>query len=122
MDRLQNHPGQGKVGCVLWLLVLLGFVAVCYKVIPVKIRSAELYDFMEEQAMFAGTTREEVLKKRILDRAKDLDLPVKAKDIKIERRGGRIRMRCTYTVPLEFPGYTYLWNFEHIIDRPVFVV
>lgn len=122
MDRLQNRPGQGKVGCVLWLLVLLGFVAVCYKVIPVKIRSAELYDFMEEQAMFAGTTREEVLKKRILDRAKDLDLPVKAKDIKIERRGGRIRMRCTYTVPLEFPGYTYLWNFEHIIDRPVFVV
>ena len=36
--------------------------------------------------------------------------------------GGRIKIRATYTIPVELPGYTYYWDFEHIIDRPVFIV
>lgn len=122
MARPHPNLGQGKIGCVLWLLLLLAFVGVCLKVIPVKIHSAELYDFMEEQAMFAGRTNEETIKKRILDRAKDLDLPLTKKGLTVERRGGRIRMRAVYTVPIEFPGYTHYWDFEQVIDRPVFVV
>jgi hypothetical protein len=122
MSRLHPRQGQGKLGCVLWLLLLLAFVMVCYKVIPVKIRSAELYDFMEEQAMFAGRTKVEELKKRILDRARDLDLPLDKKGLTVERRGGRVRMKAIYTVPIEFPGYTYNWKFEQVLDRPVFVV
>ena len=122
MARFHPRYGQGKLGCILWLALLVAFIAVCWKIIPIKIASAELYDFREEQAMFAGTNKPDVLKKRIVLRAKDLDLPVKAKDIVIERRGGRIRMKATYTVPVEFPGYTHQWRFEHVIDRPVFLV
>lgn len=122
MARHPNRHGQGKLGCVLWLLLLLAFVSVCYKVIPVKIRSAELYDFMEEQAMFAGRATAEDLKKRILERAEDLELPLTKKGLMVERRSGRIRMKATYTVPIEFPGYTYHWKFEQVVDRPVFVV
>jgi len=122
MSRLYLRPGQGKIGCILWLLVLLAVIGIAAKLIPIKIRSAELYDFMEEQAMFAGRTGPEELKKRILIRAEDLDLPLLKKNLNVERRGGRIRMRATYTVPIELPGYTYYWDFEHILDRPVFVV
>jgi hypothetical protein len=122
MVRLNSRHGQGKLGCILWLIVLLAVVGIAAKLIPIKIRSAELYDFMEEQAMFAGRAGTDTLKKRILDRAKDLELPLDKKNLKIERRGGRIRIRATYTVPVELPGYTYNWDFEHIIDRPVFVV
>lgn len=122
MARNRSRLGQGKIGCVLWLLALVAVVGIAAKLIPVRIRTAELYDFMEEQAMFAGRRGPEEIKKSILERAKELDLPLDKKNIDIKRTGGRIRMRATYTVPIEFPGYTYYWQFEHIVDRPVFVV
>ena len=122
MARLQFRHGQGKIGCIIWLLVLLAVVGIAAKLIPVKIRSAELYDFMEEQALFAGRTKPEEIKKRILRRAQELDLPLTKKNLSVERRAGRVRMRATYTVPVELPGYTFEWDFEHILDRPVFVV
>jgi len=104
------------------LLVLLAVIGITAKLIPVKIRSAELYDYMEEQALFAGRTGTEALKKRILQRAKDLEIPLDKKNLSVERRGGRIQIRASYTIPVELPGYTYYWDFEHMIDRPVFVV
>jgi hypothetical protein len=122
MDRLHFRHGQGKIGCILWLLVLLAVVGVTAKLIPIKIRSAELYDFMEEQALFAGRTKPEEIKKRILRRAQELELPLTKKNLSVERRAGRVRMSATYTVPVELPGYTFEWDFEHILDRPVFVV
>ena len=122
MARLHFRHGQGKIGCIIWLLVLLAAVGVAAKLIPVKIRSAELYDFMEEQAMFAARTKPEEIKKRILHRATELDLPLTKENLVVERRAGRVRMRATYTVLIELPGYTFEWPFEHILDRPVFVV
>ena len=122
MSRLQHRYGQGKIGCVLWLLVLLAVIGIAAKLIPIKIASAELYDFMEEQAMFAGRAKAEDLKKRILQRAEELELPLTKKNLTVERRAGRVRMRATYTVAIELPFYTLEWPFEHILDRPVFVV
>jgi len=122
MARLQFRHGQGKIGCIIWLLVLLAVVGVAAKLIPVKIRSAELYDFMEEQAMFAGRTKPDEIKKRILRRAEELELPLTKENLVVERRAGRVRMRATYTVSIKLPGYTIKWPFEHILDRPIFIV
>ena len=112
--------GEGRIGCIFWLLVLVVFVAICWKAIPVKIQSAELYDFMEDQARGADRATAEQIKKRVLRRAKDLDLPLEAKNVTVDKTSGRIRIECVYTVPLEFPGYTYNWDFDQVVDRPVF--
>jgi hypothetical protein len=117
--RRRGESGNGRIGCILWALGLAVVVLICWKAVPVKIASAELYDFMEEQAKFSGLSQE-AMKKGILLRARELDLPVQEKQVSVERFGDRIRMRVTYTVPLEFPGYTYYWNFNHEVDRTVF--
>ena len=122
MAQLHPQRGEGKLGCVIWLLVLAVFVMIAIKVIPIKIASAELYDFMEEQAMFAGRRKPADLKGAILHRAKELELPLNEKNVKVERHGGRIRISADYVVPVEFPGYTYHWQFHHYVDRPVFIV
>lgn len=114
--------GEGRLGCALWILVLGALVYVAWLALPVKIASAELLDYMEEQAKFASSADEQVLATRILRRAKDLDLPVTKKNLLVEKSGGRIRMECDYTVPLKFPGYTYNWNFSLKVDRPFFIV
>jgi len=122
MVRLHSRLGEGKLGCILWLLVLGAVVLVTARLIPVKIRSAELYDFMEEQAQFAARTSTKEVKARILRRAEELELPLDKKNLLVERHAGRIRMRATYSVPIELPFYTFEWSFEHILDRPVFIV
>ena len=39
----------------------------------------------------------------------------------VEKAGGRIKMEARFTVPLEFPGYVYYWDFDLQVDRPIFI-
>ena len=113
--------GGGKTGCVLWglLFVVTGMIA--WKAVPVKIASSQLKDFMEDQAKVAANVKPEDIKKAILLTAKDLELAVDPKNVSVELYGDNIRMSCSYTVPVEFPGYTYMWSFNHQINRPIFI-
>ena len=121
MRRRTAERGEGNLGCILWLLVLGLVVMVAWKALPVKVASAELYDFMDEQAQRAGvTTTSEQVEKNILQRAAELNLPLTKEQVEVTRNGDRIRMVAEYTVPVEFPGYTYNWNFHHHAENPIF--
>ncbi len=120
IDR-RKQAGDGKLGCILWSLLLIAGVLIAWKAVPVKIATSELYDFMVEQAKWAGNTPSEVLQKRIVSKADELDLPVDPKFVKAEKTGDKIRMSATFTVPLEFPGYTYEWDFDLQVERPIFI-
>ena len=122
MARRHNAAGDSKLGCILWLLILFAFAMVTWKAVPVKVHSSELLDYMTEQAQYASRASGEQLKLRILKRAEELNLPLEAKNLKVDRGEKRVRMVCHYTVPLEFPGYTYYWEFKHEVDRPVFII
>ncbi len=120
MDR-KRQAGDGKLGCVLWSALLIAGVLVAWKAVPVKIATSELYDFMVEQAKWAGNTPSEVLQKRIVSKANELDLPVDPRAVTAEKVADKIRMSATFTVPLEFPGYTYEWDFDLQVERPIFI-
>jgi len=94
---------------------------IAWKTIPVKIHSAEMYDFMEEQAKFAAQTPPAELEKAILVHAAEIGVPLTKDNVSVERVGDRIRLKADYSIPVEFPGYTYVWNFHHEIDRPIFI-
>ena len=121
MTRSRAQAGDGKLGCILWLLLVGVGALIGWKTIPVKIATSELYDFMIEQAKWAGSTPPETIEKRILGKAQELKLPVDPKKVNAERYGDNIRMRATFTVPLEFPGYTYNWDFALQVDRPIYI-
>lgn len=117
----KRQAGDGKLGCILWSLLLAAGVLIAWKAVPVKIATSELYDFMVEQAKWAGNTPSEVLQKRIVNKAAELDLPVDPKFVTAEKVGDKIRMEANFTVPLEFPGYTYEWAFDLQVERPIFI-
>ena len=76
-----------------------------------------------EQAQRAGvSTTAEQVEKNILQRAAELKLPLNKDQVQVTRDGDRIRMIAEYTVPVQFPGYTYNWTFRHELDRPIFIV
>jgi hypothetical protein len=122
MERRYRERGEGKLGCIIWSIVLLIGGMIAWKAIPVKIASSELYDFMVEQAKFAQRTKAPAIKRRIVERANQLDIPLDARNVTISKTHGRIRMRATYVVTLEFPGYLYDWEFDLQVDRPIFVI
>ncbi|HEX4956263.1 MAG TPA: hypothetical protein VF017_22975 [Thermoanaerobaculia bacterium] len=115
-----GERGDSNLGCVLWLIALLIAGMVLWKAVPVKIANSELYDYMLELTRFSSGRSPEEIKKRVHKKAQELKLPLDAKNITVEKNRERIRIRCKYTVPLEFPGYTYLWEVEHDIDRQIF--
>jgi hypothetical protein len=121
MARKSAQRGDGNLGCVIWLLVFAVALLIGWKAIPVKVRSAELYDHMVELSKFSAQDPPEQIEKSILARAKELDLPLDKEHVHAERIGDRIKMEAHYTVPLEFPGYTYEWHFDPVVDRPIFI-
>jgi hypothetical protein len=118
---MRRQSGQGKIGCVIWILaaVICGLAA--FKMIPVKVQSAELYDFMVEQAQFAGNLTADALKKNILNKAAELGLPLNEKGVQIYKDRDRVKMEVVYVVPIQFPGYTYNWQFHHMVDRNIYI-
>lgn len=121
MSRRRSEAGDGKLGCIIWLLLVAIGIMIGWKAIPVKIASSELYDFMVEQAKWAGGATTDAIAKSIVVKAKELELPVDPKDVKVEKNGDRIIMHVIYTVPLDFPGYTYEWRFDHRVDRNIYL-
>jgi hypothetical protein len=118
----RRQAGEGLAGCMFWLALLGIVLMIGFKAAPVKINSSKLYDFMNEQAKFSARTPAATLKRRILNKARELGLPVTEKQIEVQSSSNRVRMRCRFEVPIDFYVYTYVWKFDHLVDRPVFIV
>jgi hypothetical protein len=114
--------GDSKLGCIFWVALVIAAALIAWEAVPVKVRSAELHDHMADMAIVATRERNsEAIKKNVLAKAKDLDLPLTAKNLEVERSESRIKLVADYTVVLEFPfGITYDWEFHHAVDRPIF--
>ena len=122
--RTRRHAGQageGKIGCIFWLLLLAIVVLAGWKMIPVKIASSELYDHMVETAKWGGNAPTDQIERNLFNKARELELPVDKKDVKVERIRGQIIMEVKYTVPVQFPGYTYNWDFDQVVKRDIYI-
>lgn len=120
MRRFRSQRGEGQLGCVVGLLVLLAAIFVAYKMVPVKVKAAELRGEVVDEAKSAGVRSDEQIARNILRTAEANNLPVSKEDIQITRTANTIRVEVNYTVPIEFPGYTYNWDFRHVAENPIF--
>ena len=117
----EREAGEGRLGCIIWSLLLVAVIVVAWQMVPVKVRTAELHDYMIDEANFAAQRSAERMKTRIIERAEELDLPVGPKNLTVNKQRERVHMHTEYTVVVEFPfGFTYDWEFEHDVDRPIF--
>ena len=116
-----RQSGQGKLGCALWILAFVVAGMVAFKMVPVKVKTSELHSFMVDQAKWAGNSTTDALKKSILAKALELGLPLDEKGVNVQKDRDHVRMEVVYTVPIEFPGYTYNWQFHELVDRSIFI-
>ena len=124
MRRTRGIRGGANVGCIIWL-VILGLVGyVLYKVVPVKIASSEFYDTMQEQAGFGSIKDPKFIEYEILKKAEELQLPIKKENLKITKASQSIKIEAHYEITIDFFGgtYKYLWVFDPVVIRPLFLV
>ena len=119
---LRDERGEGRLGTLFGIAVLAAFIYLGVKIVPIMISVYEFRDAIEEQARFAALPRhdDEVVKKAILAKARELELPVGSKDVLVERTSTRIDIKVRYMVPIETPVYTYRWDLDETLSAPLF--
>jgi hypothetical protein len=110
------------VGCLVGGVVALIVVLVSIKVAPIMIHVGELDKEISNLADRANRREytDQRIRRDILEKAEQLDLPVTKKSVDIKRTSNRIKVTVRYTIAIDFPGYTYVWNKEHYHERPLF--
>lgn len=115
--------GEGKAGCIVWLLIagFLGLAA--YRVVPAQIAAMQLEDYMEELALRQDTAskKDDFFVKMIKGRAEELRLPVKEEDIKIRKTAKRVVMEVKYTVVIDLIVWEFPKEFNLHLDRQIFL-
>lgn len=116
----RRERGEGQFGCIVGLILLVVGVVVAYKVIPVKVRAADLRQEIQDDAKSAGMMNDEKIRASILAKARENNLPVTDDNIKISRGSNQINIVVDYSVPIDFPGYTYVWHVHDERNNPIF--
>jgi hypothetical protein len=120
MRMSRRERGESQFGCLIGLIVLGLVVFIAWKMIPVKVKAAELRQTVVDEAKSAGTHNDERIKAAILAKAREDNLPISEENITIVRSSGEITVTVVYTIPIVFPGYTYNWHLEHEAKNPIF--
>ena len=122
MKTWRYQKGDVPVGCLVGGAVALIVILIAIKVAPIMIHVGELDKQIGVYADRANRREynDKRIERAILSKAESLDLPVTKKSIKIKRTSNRIKITVVYDLPIEFPGYTYVWHKEHFHERPLF--
>ena len=92
------------------LLLLLVFAA---RLLPLYLHNYELQQFVEETTQTVGnqTASDDVLRTRVVEKAAELDLPVKVDNVLIKHAAGGVRIDVRYAVRVDLPLYTVNLHF-----------
>ena len=118
--RSPGQRGEGQLGCLVGLAFLALAVFIAYKLVPIKVRTAELRQEVVDQAKVAGMRGDDRIMYAILRKAQEENLPVTEDNVQIHRTANTIAVDVDYTVPVDFPGYKFNWEFHHHAENPIF--
>lgn len=124
MRRTRGARGAANFGCVVWLVIvgLLGYAL--YKIVPVKIATSAFADFLQEEASFGSIKSPQQLQAEILAKAKEQGIPVTKDNLVIRKTRELITIEAHYEMTVDFFNgtYKYVWKFDPVYSRPIFLV
>jgi hypothetical protein len=114
-----GERGGARLKATLWILALAIFVYVMVKVVPVLVDDFEFQDGVQTIARYATATRQtpEQIRAAILKEAEKDDVPVDAKDVKVQAVGGNVRINVDYSVTVDLTVYQWTLNFHPKISN-----
>lgn len=121
--RRRGQRGGARFTFIVVLLLIALAAYSAYNYAPVAY-SAYLYkDFMQEtvnKAAYPPAKSGDWVKQQLVAGAEEYDLPDDA-DIRVQNENGRISAHVIYTHPVQLPGYTYEYRFDHTARSSGFI-
>lgn len=97
--------GAGKFGLFIFIVIIIILVYGVVKYLPIKLNSYEMQDYMEKTARNASFT-ESMIRKGLLEKAKELNIPLSDSQIKVNISQDRCDIEINYAITIETPFMT----------------
>lgn len=113
-------------GATLKFLIVAALIAaagyVGYQLIPLAYQSYQTKDLMQglvdNAALMAKSP--DWVKEQLVKKSAEYSIPADA-TIEPQQEGGRIEVKVRFTKPIEFPGYVYVYEFDHTAKSGAFL-
>lgn len=121
MMKIRKQNGEGRVGLLVGLAVVGIAVFLGVKIIPVRIKAYEFRDVLREECRY-GAVRDNdaAVVKRIMDKAEELELPLKKKDVTVKRTISEMIITAKYEQPIDLKVTQYVYRFDAKERAPLF--
>jgi hypothetical protein len=108
-----SDSGKMTFKAALSLAFLAALVYSAFKIIPVYVNNYELQDYIQTQTPFWLTQRAstDAVRKNILAKAQDLNLPVAADDVTVDAGPNKVSVSIDVHVPVDLKVYTLQLHF-----------
>jgi len=102
---------------IIKLLIAAAIINASARVGMAAWRYYELKDAAQQVVLFGANTPIETLQGQIVEKARELVVPVPPEKVIVQREGGRTWAEASYTHPIEvFPSYTYPFDFSFSVE------
>ena len=116
-----NQSGKGWFGVIFSLAILGAASYSAWVLIPIKINTYEFLDRMREEARFGAVNKKDsIVHDRLMQKAKQLELPLKPENLHVEREGGTYVITARYSIPVDLKVYQTMWDFDQKATAPIF--
>jgi hypothetical protein len=124
MRRTRGTRGAASFGCIVWLVLLAVVGYALYKIVPVKVASSAFADFLQEESSFGSIKSVPQIQAEILAKAKEMSIPVNKDNLIIKKTRESITIEAHYEMTIDFfnGAYKYVWKFDPVYTRPIFLV
>jgi len=109
---------MGTVKLIFGLLLIISVITVGVAILPAYMSNYQFEDVLNNEAVAAtySTKTEDEIKIIVLKKAQEMEIPLTAEQIKVQRSGyqgsGSLIIDTHYTVHVELPGYPLDLNFR----------
>ena len=115
-----RRSGKLNIGCIVSFIVLGLFIYSMVQYIPVRVRAAEFADFLKDKASYPSYARNlEDFRNAALQKAKELEIPLKNEHLILERTGDYVRYEAKWEQEINILGYVYAMTFNPRGESPV---
>lgn len=113
--------GASSLGCLVSLLLFVAALYYGINIGEVYIRYYRLLDEMKAQARVAPSLTDDVIRRRVLERVEELELPEAAQNITVRRTRSplMIVIETYYTETVELPFFNHTFELHPRAEEPL---
>jgi hypothetical protein len=116
-----GERGEGRVGALIALAVVGIAIFLGVKIVPVRVAAYEFRDFVEQECRYAAVRKhDDQVRKRILEKAEELEIPLDPKRLELDRTRSEMIIKASYEQPIDLKVYTYVYKYEINERAPLF--